>query len=106
MIKKKNQTLTSSTYAQFWKQTSTAEHKLLSAFDIEKGRMHMVFLQEQVPDPKVITDYKRETFKFQTKDVHPADQLDLHRKTREMVFSTLENASTSASKLQVSLSNV
>jgi hypothetical protein len=59
-----------------------------------------------VPDPKVITDYKRETFEFQTKDVHPADQMDLHRKTGEMVFSTLANASTTASKLQVSLSNV
>jgi DNA repair exonuclease SbcCD ATPase subunit len=106
MIKKKNQTLTSSTYAQFWKQTSTAQHRLLSTFDTEKGRMHMAFLQAQVPDLKVITDYKRETFEFQTKDVHPDDQMDLHRKTREMVFSTLENASTAASKLQVSLNNV
>jgi hypothetical protein len=68
--------------------------------------MHMVFLQAQVPDSKVITDYKRATFEFQTKDVNPADQMDLHRKTREMVFSTLANASTAASKLQVSLNNV
>jgi hypothetical protein len=59
-----------------------------------------------VPNPKVITDYKRETFKFQTKDVHPADQMDLHKKTIEMVFFTLANDSTTASKLQVSLSNV
>ena len=44
LIKKKNQTLTSSTYAQFWKQTSTAQHRMLSAFDTEKGRMHMAFL--------------------------------------------------------------
>jgi hypothetical protein len=106
MIKKKNQTLNNSTYAHLWKQTSTAQHRLLSAFDIEKGRMHMVFLQAQVPDPKVITDYKRETFEFQTKDVHHADQMDLHRLTGEMVVSTLENASTATSILQVSLSNV
>jgi hypothetical protein len=66
----------------------------------------MVFLQAQVPNLKVITDYKRTTFEFQTEDVHPADQMDLHRKTREIVFSTLENASTDASKLQVSLNNV
>jgi hypothetical protein len=59
-----------------------------------------------VPNPKTITDYKRETFKFHTRVVHPADQMDLHRKTREMVFSTLERASTSAAKLQVSLRNV
>jgi hypothetical protein len=44
LIKKKNQTLTSSTYAQFWKQTSTAQHRLLFAFDTEKGRMRMAFL--------------------------------------------------------------
>jgi hypothetical protein len=93
LIKKRNQTLTSRTYAQFWKQTSTAQHRLLSAFDTEKGTMHMAFLQAQVPDPKVITDYKRETFEFQTKDVHPDDQMDLHRKTGEMVFSTLAHAS-------------
>jgi hypothetical protein len=45
MIKKKNQTLTTNTYAQFRKQKSTAQHRLLSAFDTEKGRMHMAFLQ-------------------------------------------------------------
>jgi hypothetical protein len=32
--------------------------------------------------------------------------MDLHRKTGEMVFSTLSNASTIAAKLQVSLNNV
>jgi hypothetical protein len=32
--------------------------------------------------------------------------MDLHRQTRETVFSTLANASTSAAKLQVSLRNV
>jgi hypothetical protein len=64
LIKKKNQTLTSNTYAQFWKQTSSAQHKLLLAFNIEKGRMHMAFLQAQVLDPKVINNYKRATFEF------------------------------------------
>jgi hypothetical protein len=32
--------------------------------------------------------------------------MDLHRQTREMVFSTLENDSTSTAKLQVSLNNI
>jgi hypothetical protein len=45
LIKKKNQTLTNSTYTQFQKKTSTTQHRLLSAFDTEKGRMHMAFLQ-------------------------------------------------------------
>jgi hypothetical protein len=33
MIKNKNQMLTNNTYAQFWKKTSTTQHKLLSSFD-------------------------------------------------------------------------
>jgi hypothetical protein len=61
--------------------------------------------RRKVPDPKVITDYKRATFEFQTKDVHPADQMDLHKQTGEMVFHTLAHASASAAKLQVSLNN-
>jgi hypothetical protein len=59
-----------------------------------------------VPYPKEITNYKRETFEFHTRDVHLADQMDLHRQTREMIFSMLENASTTTTKLQVSLNNV
>jgi hypothetical protein len=55
---------------------------------------------------KAITDYKRATFKFHTRDVHLADQMDLHRKTGEMIFSTLENVCIVATKLQVSLSNI
>jgi hypothetical protein len=106
MIKKKNQTLTNNTYSQFWKQTSTTQHRLLSAFDTEKGRMHLAFLQAQVSQPKEITDYKRSTIIFDTKQVHPADQMDLHRQTGEMVFSTLAHASSTTTKLQVSLSNV
>ena len=66
----------------------------------------MAFLQAQVLDPKVITDYKRATFEFHTKDVHPADQMDLHKQTGEIVFYTLAHASTTAFKLQVSLNNV
>jgi hypothetical protein len=105
LIKKKNQTLTSSTYAQFQKQPSTAQHRLLSAFDTEKGRMHMAYLQAQVSVPKVISDYKRATFEFQAKDVHSADQMDLHKQTGEMVFHTLAHASASASKFRVALNN-
>jgi DNA repair exonuclease SbcCD ATPase subunit len=37
--------------------------------------------------------------------VHPADQMDLHKQTGEMVFHTLSHASASVAKLQVSLNN-
>jgi hypothetical protein len=51
-IKQRNELLNNNTYAQFWKQTSTAQHRLLSSFDTERGRMQMEFLQAQVPHPK------------------------------------------------------
>jgi hypothetical protein len=49
LIKKKNEILKNSTYSQFWKQTSIAQHRLLSNFDTDKGRIHMAYLQAQVP---------------------------------------------------------
>jgi hypothetical protein len=67
--------------------------------------MYMAFLQEQVPHPKEITDYKISTLEFDAKAIHPANQMDLHRQTREMVLSTLPNASTTTSKLHISLNN-
>ena len=95
-----------STYDQFWKQASTSQHRLLSTFYTEKGRMHMAYLQAQVPKPKRIFDYKMETFEFDVADTHPTDQMDLHRQSGEMIFSTLENTSTTATKIQVLLKNV
>jgi hypothetical protein len=106
MIKQKNELLNSSTYAQFWKQTSTTQHRLLSAFDIEKGRMHMEFLHAKVPHPKTTSDYKKASFEFYVKEVHPTDQMDMHRKIREMILSTLTNTSLTSAKFQVSLNNV
>jgi hypothetical protein len=78
----------------------------LSSFDTKNERMHMVFLQAHVPHPKVVSDYKRETFEFNVKEVHPNDQIDMHRLTREMIFSTLANTSMIVVKLQFSLNNV
>jgi hypothetical protein len=106
MIKKKNEILSSSTYAQFWKQTSIAQHRLLFSFDTTKGRMHMEFLWAQVPHPKKTSYYKKESFEFDVKEAHPIDQMDMHRQIGDMIFSTLTNTSLTAAKLQVSLNNV
>ena len=97
-IKKRNQSLTNSTYAQFQKQSSTAQHRLLSAFDTEKGKMHMAYLHALILDPKVISNYRRTTFEFQAKYVHPTDQIDMHKQTGEMISHTLARVATSASK--------
>jgi len=80
-IKQKNETLKANTYAQFWKYTSTSQHRLLTAFDSEKRRMKMAFLQAQVPSPKTFVDYKKTMFSFDAKIINPIDQMDMNRKS-------------------------
>jgi hypothetical protein len=106
MIKQENELLSSRKYAQFWKKTSKNQHKLLCAFDTEKGRMNMEFLQAQFPHPKTIFDNKKSSFEFDVKQVHPIYQMDMHSQTGEMILYTLTNTSLTAAKLQVSLNNV
>jgi len=64
---------------QFKKQSSSIQHRLILAYDTKKVRMHMAFLQAQVPQPKLATDFKHTTFEFDSKDFHPLDQIDMHR---------------------------
>jgi len=88
-IKQKNESLKSQVYNKFWKQTSTSQHRLLSAFDSERGRMKMAFLQAQIPFPKSTTYYKKTIFSFDVNQIHPIDQMDLHRQSGEMLFSIM-----------------
>lgn len=100
-IKQKNEALKSTTYSQFWKQTTTSHNIFLSAFYFEKRRMHIAFLESQVPTPR-----SPAVFSFDAKNVHAIDQMDMHKQTSEMIYSTLTNTAMSASKMQVTLNNV
>jgi len=48
-IKKKNEELNLNTYTKFWKCSCSSQARLLSVFDSERGKMHMAFLQAQIP---------------------------------------------------------
>jgi len=45
-------------------------------------------------------------FEFDVKDIHPIDQMEMHKKIGEMISSTITNTAMSLSKLQVTLANV
>lgn len=66
----------------------------------------MAFLEAQNPHPKTPTDYKTTTFEFNTKDIHPTDQMEMHKQMGEIISSTLTNTTMSLSKLQVSFANI
>ena len=67
----------------------------------------MAFLEAQIPQPKSASDYKKTTFEFDTKDIHPIDQMEMHKKTDgEMIYSTPTNTTMIVSKFQVSISHI
>jgi len=67
--------------------------------------MHISFLEAQTKEPKTSADYKQTSFEFDARNVHPIDQLEMHKKTVEMISSTLISTSLILFKMQVALSN-
>jgi len=62
--------------------------------------MHMAFLQARIPKPNIISHYQKKTsFEFDVKDVHPIDQIEMHKQTGQMIASTLTNTTMSLSKM-------
>lgn len=98
-IKVRNEALKINTYNQFWNQTSSSQSRLLSTFDSEKGKMQLEFLQAQIPQLKAASDYKKTTFEFYVKYMHSIDQMEMHKKTGQMSFSTITNTTMSLPKL-------
>ena len=66
----------------------------------------MDFLQAQVPFPKSPSDYKMTIFSFDTNQIHPIDQMDMHRQSGKKKISTMTTRTMSLSMLRTALSNV
>ena len=77
----------------------------MSAFDSEKGRMKMAFLEAQILQPKTTADYKKTSFEFDVNHIHPIEKMEMHKQTIEMISSILTNTTMSLSKFQVTFSN-
>lgn len=67
--KRRNEVLKANTYNEFWKQKNNSQSRLLLAFDSEKGRMRMAFLEAQIPQPKIVVDYKKTYFEFDARNI-------------------------------------
>jgi len=65
----------------------------------------MEFLKAQTTQPKTLADYKHASFKFDATNVHPIDQLEMHKQIGEMISSTITSTSMNLFKIQVALSN-
>jgi len=53
--------------------------------DIEKRKFQMALLERKFPFPRTVEGYNKYVFTFDTKQIHPIDQIDLHKQDGEMI---------------------
>lgn len=104
-IKARNDPLRLQVYNQCLKMDPKNQQILLSAFDIQQGKMLMSHFKPKVQQPQIAADYIRTNFEVLAKYIHPLDQIELHKQTGEMIYSTLTDKSITTQKLQDSLEN-
>lgn len=75
-IKMRNEKLKAQSYAQYLKLTPTNQTRLMSAFDIKKGKMQMSFIKPTVQQPRTSVDFKKIDFEVLARDIHPIDQIE------------------------------
>src|ERR1700722_9305310 len=83
----------------------TNQQRLMLAYNIKEGKMVMSYFKPKVQQPQSAADYIRTNLEVLAKDIHPMDQIELHKQTGEMVYSTLADKTMLAHKLQNSLEN-
>lgn len=68
--------------------------------------MKMTFVKPTTQQPRTTVDFKKIDFEVLAKDIHPIDQIELHKQTWEMIYSTLTGKAIAAHQLQNSLNNI
>lgn len=72
-------------YNQYLKMAPSSQQRLMSAYEIKEGKMLMSYFKPKVQQPQSAADYIRTNLEVLTKDIHPMDQIELHKQTGEMV---------------------
>ena len=71
----------------------------MSSYDIKEGKSIMSYFKPKVQQPQSAADYIRTNLEVFAKDIHPIHQIELHKQTGEMVYSTLADKEMMAHKL-------
>jgi len=77
----------------------------MSAYDIKEGKIEVSLFKPKVQKPQTAADYLQTSFEVMAKEIHPLDQIELHRQTGEMIYSTLTGKAMMAQRLENSLKN-
>jgi len=77
----------------------------MAAYDIQEGEITLSHFKPTTQQPQSAADYIRTNLGVLAKDIHPVDQIELHKQTGEMMYSTLAEKEILAHRLQNSLHN-
>lgn len=105
-IKVRNKRLKAQSYAHYLKISPKNQTRPTSAFNIKEGKMQMIFLKPTTQQPKSMVDYLKMEFEVLAKDIHPIDQIELHKQNGVMVYSTLTSNAIVADQPQNALNNI
>jgi len=83
----------------------TNQQRLMAAYDIQEGKNDSKSFRPIMQQPQSAVDYIRTNLEVFAKDIHPMDQIELHKQIGEMVYSTLADKTLMAHRLQNSLHN-
>ena len=104
-IKARNEPVRYQLYNQILRMTPTNQQRLMAAYDIQEGKMTLSHFRPTMQQPQSAANYIRTNLEVFAKDIHPMDQIEFHKQTGEMVYSTLADKNLMAHRLQNSLHN-
>ena len=66
----------------------------------------MSFLQPNTSVNKIVSDYKNVDLEVDTEKIHELDQIEFHRQSSEMLYSTVATKAMIANKIQNTILNI
>ena len=104
-IKARNEPVRFQLYNQLLRMAPTNQQRLMAAYDIQEGQMTLSHFRPTIQQPQSAADYIRTNLEVLSRDIHPMDQIESHKQTGEMVYSTLADKAILAHRLQNSIHN-
>ena len=78
-IKTRNEPLRLQLYNHLLKMAPTNQQRLISAYDVQEGKMIMIHFKPTVLQSQSAADYIRTNLEILSKEIHPMDQIELHK---------------------------
>jgi len=104
-IKKRNEPIRIQLYNHLLKMAPTNQQRLMSAYDVQEGKMIMSHFMPTALQTQSPADYLRTNLEVLANDIHPMDQIELHKQTGEMVYASLADKTLVNYRLENSLNN-